>query len=285
MSTGTIQYRVHTVNGSWLPWVNNREDYAGIYGQNIDGLQMHVVGVSGYEAMYRAYVGGTWLPWVKGLEDYAGIYGQAIEGIQVYISVQVDLSSEKILRYDSQITPELQKRFNWCGPAAAVNAFDCWYYHTTGKVSTYNQEHMVYTDKMILTENGGTDWDDRWPFYMNSHITGNNYAQYAAQAYGTSEWASKLENIIKTSIDNNLPVIADTYQNGQIGYIHENYAKKGGEFYHYITIIGYTYDANGYCKFTYLDSYENHNCVDTIPRNVLAIATAKFGIVAMKNLD
>lgn len=85
LSSGSIQYRVHTQNGSWLPWVSDRSDYAGILGQNIDGLQMKVTGLSGCNVRYRAYVGGGWLPWVTGLEDYAGIYGQAISGIQAEI--------------------------------------------------------------------------------------------------------------------------------------------------------------------------------------------------------
>jgi len=92
LSEGTIHYRVHTVNGSWLPWVFDREDYAGIYGHNIDGLQMQVIGVSGQQARYRAYVGGRWLSWVTELEDYAGIYGQSIECIQVEI-----ISNDKVV--------------------------------------------------------------------------------------------------------------------------------------------------------------------------------------------
>ena len=45
-TVGTIYYRVHTKNGSWLPWVNKWDDtadgYAGIYGREIDAVQMYI---------------------------------------------------------------------------------------------------------------------------------------------------------------------------------------------------------------------------------------------------
>ncbi|MBS6025957.1 MAG: hypothetical protein KIB00_17970, partial [Paeniclostridium sordellii] len=85
LSEGSIRYRVHTQNGKWLPWVMNREDYAGILSKNIDALQMELVGLKGYSVKYRAYVSGRWLPWVTDLEDYAGILGKPIEGIQIQI--------------------------------------------------------------------------------------------------------------------------------------------------------------------------------------------------------
>lgn len=85
LSTGSVQYRVHTTGGSWLPWVSDRTDYAGILGRNIDGLQMKVSGLSRFDIKYRAYVGGRWLPWVIGTLDYAGIYGQNITAIQMEI--------------------------------------------------------------------------------------------------------------------------------------------------------------------------------------------------------
>ncbi|APH24245.1 hypothetical protein [Clostridium botulinum] len=68
-----------------LPWVTNRNDYAGVLGKNVDGIQMQLVSLSGYNVRYRAYVGGRWLPWVTGNSDYTGIYGQPIEAIQAEI--------------------------------------------------------------------------------------------------------------------------------------------------------------------------------------------------------
>jgi len=43
---GTIYYRVHLKNGAWLPWVakwdNTSNGYAGIYGREIDAIQMYI---------------------------------------------------------------------------------------------------------------------------------------------------------------------------------------------------------------------------------------------------
>lgn len=44
-SKGYVDYRVHTIEDGWLPWVNSKtktgtESYAGIYGHTIDGVQM-----------------------------------------------------------------------------------------------------------------------------------------------------------------------------------------------------------------------------------------------------
>lgn len=83
-----IEYRVHILGGSWLPWVNKAEDtydgYAGLYGKTIDGIQ-----VKGRR--YQAHIlGGPWLPIVDKVDDtdngYAGLYGRAIDGIRVYDS-------------------------------------------------------------------------------------------------------------------------------------------------------------------------------------------------------
>ncbi|CEN31425.1 hypothetical protein [Paraclostridium sordellii] len=69
-----------------MPWVTNRNDYAGVFGKNIDALEMQLIGLDNYSVQYRAYVEGRWLPWVTDLADYAGIYGKSIEGIQVQIT-------------------------------------------------------------------------------------------------------------------------------------------------------------------------------------------------------
>jgi len=84
-SKGELKYRVHTVNGDWLSWVIDRQDYAGLLDKNIYGLQMELIGLPGYSVKYRTCVGGRWLSWVADLNDYAGLYGQPIEGIQVQI--------------------------------------------------------------------------------------------------------------------------------------------------------------------------------------------------------
>ena len=43
---GSIRYRVHIKGGNWLSWVDSRtatgtESYAGIYGKQIDGIQVY----------------------------------------------------------------------------------------------------------------------------------------------------------------------------------------------------------------------------------------------------
>ena len=46
---GTARYRVHTKNGYWLDWITgyNENDgvygYAGIFGQEIDAIQIEIV--------------------------------------------------------------------------------------------------------------------------------------------------------------------------------------------------------------------------------------------------
>ena len=96
-SEGKLKYRVHVKTydgkGKWLSWITqfNKADWnygvAGYPGYTIDGLQLKLEGVPGYQVMYRVSTFGTgaYLPWVKGLEDYAGLYGKAIDKIQVKI--------------------------------------------------------------------------------------------------------------------------------------------------------------------------------------------------------
>lgn len=92
-SEGTLRYQVHTKNGRWYSWItqSNKNDWingvAGYPGWVIDGIQMELLGVPGYQVMYRvSTVNSTgYLPWVKGLEDYAGLYGQPIDKIQIKI--------------------------------------------------------------------------------------------------------------------------------------------------------------------------------------------------------
>lgn len=89
ISSGSIKYRVHTLNGRWLPWVTDNSDYAGIIGKNIDAVQMKLAGdiVNKYDVKYRVSTIGNsnYLPWVNGANDYAGIYGKAIDKIQIYV--------------------------------------------------------------------------------------------------------------------------------------------------------------------------------------------------------
>lgn len=89
-----IRYRVHTVGGGWLPWVRDREDFAGAAALNrpIDGIQAELSGISGYTIEYRVSTTGStkYLSWVRGWKDggddgYAGIYGKNIDKLQMRI--------------------------------------------------------------------------------------------------------------------------------------------------------------------------------------------------------
>jgi hypothetical protein len=89
-----IRYRVHTIGGVWLPWVTDREDFAGwgSLNKSIDCVQAEVIGLPGYTVEYRVSTTGSknYLPWVRGWNDknddgYAGIYGKAIDKLQMRI--------------------------------------------------------------------------------------------------------------------------------------------------------------------------------------------------------
>ena len=96
---GKLRYRVHLLKEQrWLPWVDgyNKNDtkngYAGNKGKAIDAVQMELVGVEGYEVMYRvsATANKGWYGWCTNLTDasgdgYAGVFGKPIDCIQVKI--------------------------------------------------------------------------------------------------------------------------------------------------------------------------------------------------------
>ncbi len=105
VSKGNIKYRVHLLNGDWLPWVtdydinDNVNGYAGIKGKVIDGLQVEFEGVGNYKATYRVRLQGEskCLPYQHNTETcltadgkkqdgYAGIFGFKIDGIQITLT-------------------------------------------------------------------------------------------------------------------------------------------------------------------------------------------------------
>ena len=100
VSRGKIHYRVHLLNGDWLPWVDGydtKDDingYAGIKGKVIDGLQVEFEGVGDYKATYRVRMQGEkrFLGWqYNGEKDtkqdgYAGIIGGKIDGLQITLT-------------------------------------------------------------------------------------------------------------------------------------------------------------------------------------------------------
>ena len=92
VSRGHIEYRVR-LRGRWLPWVKDYQNYAGLYGKDADGIQMHLVDLPGYVVEYRVAVKGKdYYPWVRdygdGSDGYAGSFGKAFDRLQCRI-VQV----------------------------------------------------------------------------------------------------------------------------------------------------------------------------------------------------
>lgn len=82
--TGDLTYSAYA-GRHWLPQVKNCEDYAGNFGQAIEGLKINAKNCDIY---YRVHLrGGSWLPEIKnsgaGADGYAGIYGEQIDGVQI----------------------------------------------------------------------------------------------------------------------------------------------------------------------------------------------------------
>lgn len=99
VSNGKIRYRVHLLNGDWLPWVtgysisDDRNGYAGIKGKVIDAVQVEFSGVGDYKVTYRVRKqdAGFW-DWQHNTEKdteqdgYAGVKGCKIDGIQITLT-------------------------------------------------------------------------------------------------------------------------------------------------------------------------------------------------------
>ena len=100
VSAGKLCYRVHLLNGDWLPWVDGydiKDDingYAGIKGKVIDAIQVEFRGVGDYKATYRARKQGksSFFDWQHNTEKdssqdgYAGLFGNKIDGLQITLT-------------------------------------------------------------------------------------------------------------------------------------------------------------------------------------------------------
>ena len=100
VSAGKICYRVHLLNGAWLPWVSGydiKDDingYAGIKGKVIDAIQVEFSGVGDYKATYRARKQGKnkFMPYQHNTEHdteqdgYAGVFDTKIDGLQITLT-------------------------------------------------------------------------------------------------------------------------------------------------------------------------------------------------------
>lgn len=99
VSKGNIKYRVHLLNGDWLPWVNGYDisdsdnGYAGIKGKVIDAIQVEFSGVGDYKATYRVRKQGAgFWDWQHNTEKdssqdgYAGVIDTKIDGLQITLT-------------------------------------------------------------------------------------------------------------------------------------------------------------------------------------------------------
>ena len=99
VSRGKIRYRVHLLNGDWLPWVtgyninDNRNGFAGIKEKVIDAVQVEFSGVSDFKATYRVRKQGAgFWDWQHNTEKnseqdgYAGLFGAKIDGVQITLT-------------------------------------------------------------------------------------------------------------------------------------------------------------------------------------------------------
>jgi GH25 family lysozyme M1 (1,4-beta-N-acetylmuramidase) len=99
VSNGKIKYRVHLLNGDWLPWVTGYDidddvnGYAGIKDKVIDAVQVEFSGVSDYKATYRVRKQGAgFWDWQHNTEKdssqdgYAGVIDAKIDGLQITLT-------------------------------------------------------------------------------------------------------------------------------------------------------------------------------------------------------
>ena len=107
VTKGKIRYRVHLLNGDWLPWVtgyninDGKNGYAGIKEKVIDAIQIEYINDDGdsYKATYRVRLQGEskCLPYQHNTETcltadgkkqdgYAGIFGFKIDGLQITLT-------------------------------------------------------------------------------------------------------------------------------------------------------------------------------------------------------
>lgn len=85
-----VTYQVYACS-KWLPNVINLNDYAGIYGNSIQGVY---ASLSEGSISYRVHTqNGDWLPWVTDRQDYAGIIGKNIDGLQMQL---IDLDNYSV---------------------------------------------------------------------------------------------------------------------------------------------------------------------------------------------
>ena len=123
-----VTYQVFA-KGRWLPNVVNKEDYAGIFGQPINGVY---ASADHGDLIYRVgLVGGGWLPEVKNREDYAGILGKPIDRVMVRSTIgqKVHVQAHADGRWLGDVTGYDEKNFHngYAGiPGYPIDALYIW---------------------------------------------------------------------------------------------------------------------------------------------------------------
>ena len=92
-SKGHLRYRVKLVgSNSYLPWVVDKNDYAGILGKNIDCIQAELTDCAGYVVQYRVSTTSSqnYLNWITNYNTtndmgYSGIKNSSIDKLQIKI--------------------------------------------------------------------------------------------------------------------------------------------------------------------------------------------------------
>jgi len=105
-NTSTIHVTYQTfddVRKSWLPNVTDTQDYAGIYGHDVDCIYTNL---SSGSITYRVhYKGGYWLPAVTNRSDYAGMYNYPIDGLMMTTNTGKTIHYRVHLRRTGQWLP------------------------------------------------------------------------------------------------------------------------------------------------------------------------------------
>ncbi|HAK42008.1 MAG TPA: hypothetical protein DCM59_03910, partial [Clostridium sp.] len=141
----------------------------------------------------------------------------------------------------------------------------------TGKNTNHTQGKMA----ALLCTTDETSFGERWEFTLNTFIPGDiMYKIFWSKEYTHNAWIEKLKKLILESIDNGFPVIADTFQSKEKGFLTSNYKEQNkDEIAHYITVIGYMIKSDGSCYFRYMDSCAYNHGVYTVPLYTLASIT------------